>query len=417
MFLFPDSGRSCPDSEFWNEVLRRAREPASRVAPGSGYDCLLAVAAAAIAGVDLLLLHDEQVATSLAAKTADATERPAPLPTDLPPEGSAPPAVLLRRIEASPSRVGILTSGSTGQPKCVWHSLPALLRDVRRGDHHRDDVWGFAYHPAHFAGLQVLLQALTHQNRLVELFRLPPPAIHRAIETHGVTHLSATPTFFRRFLGCPGTHPGVRRVTTGGERSTPELRRELARAFPNAKVLNIYASTEAGTLLVAEGEHFRVPERYADRIRVDDGQLMVHRSLLGQVDDDSSLPIGPDGFFATGDLVDVVSPDPLTVRFVSRANEIINVGGYKVAPHDVEAQLLAMAEVAEAAVYGKANSVTGYLVAADVVLRPGATLDAGELRRRLAGSLPRHEQPRLVRFVDRVGQTATGKKSRGGSEA
>lgn len=399
-------------------MIAETRSSESQCAPRTGYECLVAVAAAALAGRDLLLVHGEQERMEWLGRPVQTTHAEAPT-TQPAPRQSQPsvdserPDDLLQRIETSSARIGILTSGSTGKPQCVWHSLPSLLRAISRAGHHRDDVWGFAYHPAHFAGLQVLLQALVHQNQLVELFHLDSAEIHQAIDDHRVTHISATPTYFRRLLGAPGTHPSVRRVTTGGERSSPELRRELAGVFPQAKILNIYASTEAGTLLVAEGEAFRVPDRYADRIRVLDGQLMIHRSLLGEIDGGDRSPVSDGEFFATGDLVQVVTERPLTVSFQSRANEIINVGGYKVAPQDVEAKLLEMDEIAEAIVYGKPNSVTGYVVACDIVLRPSATIDATVIRHRLSSALERHQLPRLIRFVPIIDQTVTGKKTRG----
>jgi acyl-coenzyme A synthetase/AMP-(fatty) acid ligase len=307
------------------------------------------------------------------------------------------------------SRIGLFTSGTTGKPKLVLHSIDSLTRGVRVNDKHRADVWGLAYHPAHVAGLQVLFQALANRNPLVRLFDLPVDQVHQAIESEVITHLSATPTFYSLLCSSGQLHSQVQSVTSGGELSHPSLRERMAITFPNARIHNIYASTEFGTLLISSGDQFHVPQEYEERVKVIEGELAVHRSLLA-----ASLQASwPDEFYRTGDCVEVLDSSPLTIRFISRQGDWINVGGYKVNPHEVEQALLAMDEVQEVLVYGRDNSVTGSLVCCDIVLVGGAALTVKDIHTRLSARMSAYMIPRIVRCVDAIGSTHTGKKPRG----
>jgi len=312
-------------------------------------------------------------------------------------------------LESSGCRVGLLTSGTTGQPKLIMHSLADLTRHVQTAPRHRSDRWGLAYHPTRFAGLQVFLQALANRNPLIRLFGLSPSEMHATIEQQQITHLSATPTLLRLLISDSITHPHVQRVTVGGEVADQQLLQAVKATFPHAKTRNIYASTEVGTLLSSDGDAFQVPETHQGLIQVIDGELAVHRQLLA-----ASLQAKmQDDLYRTGDCVEVLQTQPLTFRFVARRSDIINVGGFKVNPLEVEALLTDMPEVAEAAVYGRTNSVTGSLVCCDVVLSAGKQLTTQQIVARLKPMIPAYKIPRIVQFVEHLSLTSTGKRQRG----
>jgi acyl-coenzyme A synthetase/AMP-(fatty) acid ligase len=307
-------------------------------------------------------------------------------------------------------RLSLFTSGSSGLPKQVTHGLAGLGRMLRLGAHHADDVWGLAYNPAHIAGVQVVLQAFFNGNPLVQLFGHPPEVVAGALHSEGITHLSATPSFYRLLAGAGGALASgkVRSLSLGGERCDEALRARLASIFPSARIRNIYASTEAGTLFVAEGDEFTAPAGLSGKVRIEDGQLFLAADLLGDFSGGAELV--RDGWYATGDTVEVTGSNPLRWRITGREREWVNVGGHKVNPAEVEAVLLAYPGVREARVFGRANSVLGQILVAELVAEPAP--DEVEVRSHLAARLQAAKVPRLIKIVPSLERGRTGKMKR-----
>lgn len=315
---------------------------------------------------------------------------------------------LVDLVKGSKSEIAIFTSGTTGQPKKIVHTVASLTRTTRAGDKYWDNIWGFAYNPTHMAGLQVFFQAFENMNTVVNLFGKSRKEIYNIILRHRITHLSATPTFYRLLLPVEESCPSVIRATLGGERSDERLYDTVRLVFPNAKVNNIYASTEAGSLFSSQDDCFRIPESIRDRIKVSEHELLIHKSLLGT----SEKMILIEDWYHSGDIVEWVDKDNGVFRFVSRKNEMINVGGYKVNPEEVEDALMCVDGIRLAMVYGRSNSVLGSVVCADVVLESGSRLDAVGIRRTMQDRLQDFKIPRRVRIVDALPLTRTGKLKR-----
>lgn len=319
---------------------------------------------------------------------------------------------LLKRIRSlGGGRIGFFTSGTTGLPKRVLHKVATLARSVKISSKHSSSVWGFAYNPTHIAGCQVFLQAALNGNSIANIFGLNRQQIFKELQEYDVTHLSATPTFYRMLLPATESLPTVKRVTFGGERMDSTLLQHLESAFPTATFLNVYASTEAGTILAAQGEEFSIKEGLEDYVRISDGQLMVHRSLLGEFVGRTNTEAGEGDWYATGDVVSVTSDSPLRFKITHRSNDLISVGGYNVNPSEIEEVLRSMNGVLEVRVFAKKNSVLGNLVGCDIVLSdPQLTEKA--IRQYLAANLQAFKVPRLINFVDVLETTRTGKLKR-----
>ncbi len=307
----------------------------------------------------------------------------------------------------------LFTSGTTGRPKAVSHTLESLTRMVRTGDRYENSVWGFAYNPTHFAGFQVFFQGLYNCNKMVRLFGRQYAEVVDAIRSHRVTHISATPTFVRGLTNQLATTDvelsSVRRITTGGERFDDRLVGRIERHFPNARINNIYASTEAGSLFVGHGDLLSVPESIRGKVAFSEqNEILIHKSLLGR---SSGLDIEGD-WFSTGDIVD--EPNPTGFRIQGRRSEFINVGGYKVNPHEVEATIRTVSGVLEVRCHGISNPITGKIVAADIV--GDGTQSAADLEARIetvcTESLQSFKRPRIINIVKSIDQTHTGKLKR-----
>lgn len=311
-------------------------------------------------------------------------------------------------VRSSQSEITIFTSGTTGQPKKVVHSIVTLTRAVRSGELYKGQIWAYAYNPTHMAGLQVFFQAFENQNTLVDVFNQSRDYIYQQIRERGITHISATPTFYRLLLPFEQAYDHVIRVTLGGEKSEQHLYDSIKKIFPNAKINNVYASTEAGSLFSAKGDCFQIPKSIKDKIKVVDNELLIYKSLLGSSDSFKFT----DDYYHSGDLVEWVDEVQGIFRFTSRKNELINVGGYKVNPGEVEGAIENIEGVRQAMVYGKANSILGHVLCADVVLAPGRVLTELDVKKVLSTTLQDFKVPRRIKFVEEISLTRTGKMKR-----
>ena len=315
---------------------------------------------------------------------------------------------LLDLLHTSSSEIEIYTSGTTGQPKKIQHTYQSLSRAVRRGVKYENDIWGYAYNPTHMAGLQVFLQILENRNTLINIFNKGREEIFGKIKDFGITHISATPTFYRMLLPADTKFDSVQRVTFGGEKSNEKLYNGVQTLFPNAKITNIYASTEAGTLFASHGSDFVIPAEMRDKFRVENRELLIHRSLLGRSPQLNII----DEFYHSGDLIEWVDESNGVFRFVSRKNELINVGGYKVNPQEVEDTIRRIDGVKDVHVFGRANSVLGNILCADVVKDNSTDVSEMAIRQFLSTELQDFKIPRRIKFRENLEVTRTGKMKR-----
>lgn len=315
---------------------------------------------------------------------------------------------IVEDIQNSTSEITIFTSGTTGQPKKVLHTVATLTRSVRTGERYVGQIWAYAYNPTHMAGLQVFFQAFENLNTLVNVFNKQRSEVYELINKHNITHISATPTFYRLLLPFEKEYKNVVRVTLGGEKSDTHLYENIKKIFPEAKINNVYASTEAGSLFAAKGDCFQIPEKIRDKFEVVDDELLIHKSLLGKSD---SFKFEGD-YYHSGDLIEWVDKESGLFRFKSRKNELINVGGYKVNPGEVENILLSIDGVKQVLVYGKANSILGNVLCADIQLEDGVALTDVEIKKALRSQLQDFKIPRRIKFVEQMSLTRTGKLKR-----
>jgi len=326
---------------------------------------------------------------------------------ELVPEGVTPPA----SNGGSPAFRGptewvIYTSGTTGAPKAVVHTLQSLSRAVRPSDGSR--VWGLVYDPHRLAGLAVLLQAMASGSTLVEARTGSIAERVVSMKSAGVTALSATPTLWRQFLqsGAVRGWP-LERITLGGEVSDQRVLDALASAFPSAHVTHIYAASETGVAFsVGDGkEGFPVTYLSSPPRGV---RLEIRDDILWVFSPESSLA-GPDGFVRTDDVVEVKGD---RVVFAGRKTGMVNVGGVKVYPEQVEGVLRTHPSVSEAVVFPKSNPFSGNILLARVTLVSPLEGAATEIRRWAQSRLPPPMVPAQVVVVDELSSSATGKAVR-----
>jgi acyl-CoA synthetase (AMP-forming)/AMP-acid ligase II len=304
----------------------------------------------------------------------------------------------------------VQTTGTTGAPRGVRHDWSRLLRGTARIKPEPGHRWLLAYGIHQFAGLQIMLHVFAAGATLVAPTPRRPREGLRAMRELGVTHASATPTFWRFVLaemrGDGGSVPALQQVTLGGEAIPGPLLGEIEKTFPDAKISQVYAASEFGSTGSQRDRRAGLSAEALSRgddadvaMKIVDGELWI-RSRTGMLGYYGEPPVDPDAWRATGDLVEL---DGDRIHFLGRSSEIINVGGVKVHPLMIEERVSAIDGVGVARIYGRPNPMTGQIVALEVVAVPGADQVAVETAiRQACADLPAAARPRSIRFVDQV---------------
>src|ERR1700722_2470858 len=318
----------------------------------------------------------------------------------------------------------LLTSGTTGVPKMVAHSFAGLTAPIAAKPADAPIVWGTFYDIRRFGGLQIFLRAVLGGASLVLSSAGEPIADHLdRLARHGVTHLSGTPSHWRRALMSPAIRKiSPRYVRLSGEIADQAVLDRLHSAFPQASVGHAYASTEAGVAFEVNDGRAGFPGSYVEQVRdgvemkVVDGSLCIRspRTASRYVGTNTALA-DQDGFVDTGDILEL--RDDRYV-FAGRRGGIINIGGLKVHPEEVEAVINRHPLVRMSLVRRRASPITGSIVIADVVLNSGQPADGdfvgarSDILRLCRDALPRHKVPAAISFVPSLDVAATGKLAR-----
>jgi len=317
----------------------------------------------------------------------------------------------------------LLTSGTTGAPKLVAHTLASLAGAIARtGALGTGAVWSTFYDIRRYGGLQIFLRAMLSGGSMVlSNDREPVGEFLIRAGPHGVTHISGTPSHWRRALMSPERNAmAPRYVRLSGEIADQAILDALRIAYPNADRAHAFASTEAGVAFDVDDGLAGFPATLLPRtpagveLRVADGSLRIRssrtaRGYLGA----AAFPRDPDGFVDTGDIVELHDG---RYRFAGRRGGIINIGGQKVHPEEVEAVINRHPRVRMSLVTARRNPITGAIVVADVVIEGGAPAmgDAlkGEILAACRDRLERHKVPAAIRFVPALEVAGSGKLAR-----
>jgi acyl-coenzyme A synthetase/AMP-(fatty) acid ligase len=421
----------------------------------------LSIDVAALAGRSVLLATPDQLTTALALIELDGIARrmvlcPLGVPDDQLAEviataevdavvggaGGPPPAARSVALQVTgraaiaaaaerPARHRVtewilLTSGTTGTPKMAVHSLASLTGAIKV-DRERTThvVWATFYDIRRYGGLQIFLRAMLGGTSLVLSGAHEPMASHlQRLAAHGVTHLTGTPSHWRWALVNPAARaiaPSYARLS--GEIADQAILDSLRAFFPTAKIGHAFASTEAGVAFDVNDGREGFPAAWLGvnesgvEMKLADGSLRIRspRTAVRYLGSAGALR-DADGFVDTGDMIEQRGD---RCYFVGRRGGIINVGGLKVHPEEIEAVINRHPDVRMSLVHARKNPITGAIVVADVVLRaaPADGDDRGaEVKRQILqtcrSSLPQHKVPAAIRFVPSLEVSATGKMVR-----
>lgn len=324
----------------------------------------------------------------------------------------------------------LFTSGTTGSPKLVVHTLSSLTASFRDGVGVAAEaaVWSSFYDIRRYGGLQILLRALLGGGSMILSDASEPVDSFLArAGAGGVTHMSGTPSHWRRALmsattgNCsPGPmSPGYVRVS--GEACDQAILDRLRAAYPGAGIAHAFASTEAGVAFDVRDGLAGFPASWVGneqgdvRLRVEDGSLHIRssRTATRYLGDPARILLDPAGFVDTGDMVELRGD---RYHFAGRRGGIINFGGLKIHPEVVEAVINQHPAVHMSHVWARRSPVTGALIVADVVLKQPGYSDAPSfeaVRDEILGlcrdRLQPYQVPAMLREAPSLDLTAGGK--------
>jgi acyl-CoA synthetase (AMP-forming)/AMP-acid ligase II len=319
-----------------------------------------------------------------------------------------------REFSAIPPQVVVATSGTSGPPKLVQHSWDSVLAAARLAEQWHGLAWLLVYDATRWAGIQVWAQALLTGGTLVVPASRDPDVVAAALVAEKVAILPATPTLLRRLMTSADratlAQAAPQRITLGGEAADGPLLEHAKSVFPQAKITQVYATTELGEVFRVPDGRPGFPAAWLGKSLPGGVRLSTRRDgeLLVQLSRDTA-EVG------TGDLVERRGD---RFEFTGRRSDVIVVGGAKVFPKRVEEILRRVPGIAEARVYGLPSAITGELVAAEIVLAdplPEATSPDQVRTAALAmcrESLEAHSVPRVLDIVKQIATTAAGKTPR-----
>lgn len=279
-------------------------------------------------------------------------------------------ALILNLLAKKEAGLILFSSGSTGKSKAALHSFRPLLEKFKVKRHQMHILTFLLFD--HIGGINTLFYTLSNGGTVVSVAKRDPNTVCQAIERHKVELLPTSPTFLNLLLSFETYKrydlSSLKLITYGTEMMPISTLQQLHHVLPDVRLLQTYGLSELGILrsksknsdslwVKVGGEGFQT--------KVVDGMLWVkaHSAMLGYLNAPS--PFDEDGWMNTGDMVEV---DGEYIRFLGRKSEIINVGGEKVWPVEVENVILQMDNIKEVVVRGQSNPIMGNVVIAQVEL-------------------------------------------------
>jgi acyl-coenzyme A synthetase/AMP-(fatty) acid ligase len=338
---------------------------------------------------------------------------------------AAPLSAPITRRRSHETEWVLLTSGTTGAPKLVLHTLASLTSVLaRRAPERGSAMWSTFYDIRRYGGLQVFLRAMHIGSLLLSGPEEPVADLFSRARAAGVTHISGTPSHWRRALMSGATAmlaPAYVRLS--GEIADQAILDSLRVAYPQARIAHAFASTEAGVAFEVGDGLAGFPASLvgaADgqtqlRVMADTLQIRSPGNALRYLGDEAGALRRADGFVDTGDRVELRGE---RYHFVGRAGGVINVGGLKVHPEEVEAVINSHPWVRMSLARARRNPITGAVVTAEVVLaeplqgapeRPATETVTQEILEACRRALPAHKVPTGIRIVPALEVSLAGK--------
>ena len=313
----------------------------------------------------------------------------------------------------------LFSSGSTGAPKAMIHNLDTLVDSYGDKKHKQINMLVFLMFD-YIGGINTMLNILSMNATMIIPQNRNADDICKLIEEYKIAVLPSSPTFLNLILINRSYEKydlsSLRMITYGTETMPEGLLNRLKAVFSKVKFLQTFGTSETGIAATSSKSSSSTFMKIDDEnleYKIVDNELWLRSKtqILGYLNR-SMESFTNDGWFKTGDLVELDNEG--FIKIIGRNKEIINVGGQKVLPSEVESMLLGMDEIEDCLVYGEQNAITGQSVSCDVVLKHGID-DSGFkilVRKFCKDKLDNFKIPTRVNVVQKTEFTERFKKSR-----
>ncbi|AXX85675.1 ANL family adenylate-forming protein [Aliarcobacter skirrowii] len=318
--------------------------------------------------------------------------------------------------EKNSSGLILFSSGSTGKPKAMVHNLDTLINSFKDKKEKSMNMLVFLMFD-HIGGLNTVFNALSMGACLIIPKIKDAKTICELIEKYKIMVLPSSPTFLNLILISEEYKnydlSSLRMITYGTETMPQSLLLKLKEVFPKVKFLQTFGTSETGistTSSKSSNSLFMKLEDINGEYKIVDNELWLRSKtqVLGYLNA-SMDSFTSDGWFKTGDLVEV---DDEYIKIIGRAKEVINVGGQKVLPSEIESIILEMEEISDCMVYAEQNAITGQTVVCDVVLNKNIENIKKRVRVFCKDRLDAYKIPTKVNVVDKTNFSDRFKKIR-----
>jgi acyl-coenzyme A synthetase/AMP-(fatty) acid ligase len=336
-------------------------------------------------------------------------------------KGWSPAASPMVEALRSRGRSGLIlfSSGTTGKPKAMLHDLDNLVDSYTQRRGRALTIMLFLLFD-HIGGINTLLNVLAMGGAATLPSEMTPTHVAELIARFQVSILPTSPTFLNLLLLSGAVEKydlsSLRMITYGTEPMPDALLARLRERLPHVHLLQTFGTSETGIVNTASVSSDSLFMKFNDpsiEHKVVNGELWLRsqRRILGYLNHQSDA-LTDDGWFKTGDLVEESSDGHL--RILGRQKEVINVGGEKVFPAEVESVLLRHPRVRDCKVHGEANGLTGQFVAADIVVEGVAVEKESRLLREIRTFARQHldafKVPVRLNVVAEIAYSARFKK-------
>lgn len=298
------------------------------------------------------------------------------------------------------------SSGSTGNPKAMIHDFDNLVDHYKNKKQRSINMILFLMFD-HIGGLNTLLNILSTGATMIIPENRNADDICRLIQDYKIKILPSSPTFLNLILMNNSYNKydltSLRMITYGTESMPESLLKRLGKIFSKVKFLQTFGTSETGIANTSSKSSNSTFMKIDDinleyKIVKNELWLKSKTQVLGYLNS-SMNSFTDDGWFKTGDLVE--EADDGYIKIIGRNKEVINVGGEKVLPSEIESIILSILEIQDVLVYGEKNIITGQTVVCDVVIND--QIELGQIkkiiRKYCRDKLPIYKIPTKVNIV------------------